>query len=73
MSGLTECLGSRDGHVPSNAGFALRIGHEARVHTSVHLLARVGECRLGNGVVLLEELEQDHVAHVCGDRFRRVA
>lgn len=61
---LTERLGGLDGHVPGDAGHTLWVGHEARVHSSLHLLAGLGESRLGDGVVLLHELEDDHVADV---------
>jgi hypothetical protein len=63
--GRTERVGSLDGHVPCYAGFAIGVGHEARVHASCHLLTGLGKGRLRRGVVLLHEHEHDHVTN-CG-------
>lgn len=64
-----ERIGGRNSDVPSDTRLALWVGHEPRVHASLHLLARVGKRRLRSGVILLEELEHDHVANVRCDRF----
>lgn len=63
----TKSLLGLNGHIPGDARLALGVGHEARVHTAVHLSARVGEGGLSDGVVLLHELEHDHVADLGGD------
>jgi hypothetical protein len=69
----TESLLGLNGHVPGDAGFAIRVGHEARVHAAFLLLAGLGESRLRRRVVLLHEDESHHVADLCGDGLRHVA
>jgi hypothetical protein len=64
---LTERLSCLNGHVPCDARLAFRVGHETRVHASLHLFAGLGECGLSCSVVLLHEYEHDHVADSSGD------
>lgn len=45
----------------------VRVGHIARVHAAGKRVARGLETRLGNGVVLAVEGEDDHVTNVGGD------
>jgi hypothetical protein len=71
--GRTESFLGLNGHVPCDAGFAVRVGHEARVHAAFLLLAGLGEGRLRRRVVLLHEDEGDHVADLGGDGLGYVA
>jgi hypothetical protein len=71
--GRTKRIGRSDSHVPSYASFTLGVRHEAAVHSSFHLLARLGESRLCGGVVLLHEFEYHHVADSRGDGLGGVA
>jgi hypothetical protein len=69
---LTKGVGGLNGHVPCDTSLAIRVGHKARVHASLHLLAGRGKGRLRGGVVLLHEYEHDHVTNGGGDRLGSV-
>lgn len=73
-SKLTDGLGVHDlhGDLWGRIDSVVLVGLEARVHTAFHGIAGLGECRLGNGVVLAHEGEDDHVAHGCLDLRGRV-
>lgn len=64
-----ERVGGHDLHGDLGRGndAVVRVGHVARVHAAGKRVARGLETRLGNGVVLAVEGEDDHVTNVGGD------
>lgn len=56
-------LSSGDSHVPGDAEIAVGVGHESRILSVRHFHAGIGECRLGNSMVLLHERKLDNITH----------
>ena len=69
MRELTKRFLRLNSHVPRHARLALWVRHEARVHSSFHLLARLGKGGLCSRVVFLHEFEYNHVADGGFDGF----